>query len=200
LIDRRQLIRSGLALAASLSAGTVSAAVSVSGPAALRRLRPARFVFDRRVAAAVAAARAAAVFGAPAVGIEDDLTRLWYDDLDLEWKRAPMTLAGVTTPQALFILETLAADRGMRVVYRGEHETRPDGRVRHRLSGPAALLDEWPSPSWTAVGARLMRCPASRVTAAIEVETVEPGFAGRRRTAPLRSWIIAPRSPDLEPV
>jgi len=200
VIDRRQLIQSGLVLAAGLPAVAPSAAAWVSSAA--RGLAPERFVFDTRYAEAVEAARVAAAHGVPAVGIEADLTRLWYDDLDLAWKRAPMTLAGVTTPQALFILETLAADRGMRVVYRGEHELRANGCVRHRLSGPRALVDDWPSDmSWAALGARLMHCPTSRATASIELETNEPGFGtGRDRSESLRSWVIAPRSSDSKPV
>ena len=51
---------------------------------------------------------------------DGDLTRLWYERLDLSWKRAPMTLGGVTTAGGLFVLETLAADRGMRVIERVE--------------------------------------------------------------------------------
>lgn len=202
LIGRRQFIRSGLALAAGLPAVAASAAPWVSGAPAVRRLRPERFVFDTRFDEAVAAARAAAAIGARTVGIEADLTRLWYDDLDLEWKRAPMTIAGVTTPQALFILETLAADRRMRVIYRGEHGLDPNERGLHRLTGPSALIDDWPSgPLWPTLGDRLMRCPAGRETAALVLETAELGSpAGRASAESLRSWIIAPRSPDLKPV
>lgn len=202
MIGRRQFVRSGLALAAGLPAVAATAAPWLPGAAAMRRLRPERFVFDARFDAAVAAARVAAAIGVPAVGVEGDLTRLWYDDLDLEWKRAPMTIAGVTTPQALFVLETLAADHRMRVVYRGEHDLEPDGRRLHRLTGPAALIEHWPSgPFWPALGECLMRCPASRATASIDIETVEPeAAAGSARAGSLCSWVIAPRSPDSKPV
>jgi hypothetical protein len=78
------------------------------------------FVFDRRFAAARSAAARHAARNVEAAGFDGDLTQLWYERLDLDWKRAPMTLAGVTTARGLFVLETLAADRGMRVVQREE--------------------------------------------------------------------------------
>ena len=53
--------------------------------------------------------------------IADDLMSLWYDELDLAWRKAPMALGGVTLADALFVLETFARDRDMHVVYRGEH-------------------------------------------------------------------------------
>jgi hypothetical protein len=75
-------------------------------------------VFDRRFADARVAAVRSAADGIPTAGFAGDLTQLWYDRLDLQWRHAPMTLAGVTTAGGLFVLATLAADRGMRVVER----------------------------------------------------------------------------------
>jgi hypothetical protein len=92
-------------------------------------IRLQRFVFDNRFAEAVAAARHAARRGIPLAEFAGDLTPLWYDDLDLEWRRAPMTLAGVTTREGLFVLETLAVDRGMRVAHRGAHGAAKEGHT-----------------------------------------------------------------------
>ena len=72
-------------------------------------------VFDERFAEARAFAAAAAERRIPAAAIRGDITRLFFDDLDLRWKRGPVRLAGYTTPSSLFCLDLLARDRGMRL-------------------------------------------------------------------------------------
>ena len=51
----------------------------------------------------------------PIAAIRGDITKLFFDDLDLRWKQGPVWLTGLTTPAALFCLELLARDRGMRL-------------------------------------------------------------------------------------
>lgn len=50
--------------------------------------------------------------------ISGDVTRLWFDVLDLRWRQPGFVLGGVTGADALFVLEVLARDRGRRVVAR----------------------------------------------------------------------------------
>jgi hypothetical protein len=78
------------------------------------------FVYDLRFAEARALAEQASQRGIAPAPTTGDLMTLWYDYLDLRWKRAPMTLAGLTTHKGLFVLETLAADHGMHVVWRAD--------------------------------------------------------------------------------
>jgi hypothetical protein len=88
--------------------------------------------------------------------------RLWYDELDLAWRKAPMALAGVTLENALFVLETFALDRGMHVVNRGEHGLVENGRIDHRFAGPAALIERLsplPKPWEGALANALTQCP-----------------------------------------
>jgi hypothetical protein len=126
--NRRQFLLSGLAASAA-AAGALpvwrAAAKTAEVPATIgtvaRSLNLERFIFDNRFAESVEAARVAAARGVVLAATAGDLTSLWYHDLDLRWKRAPMTLAGMTTRGNLFVLETLAADRGMRVVSRRDH-------------------------------------------------------------------------------
>jgi hypothetical protein len=201
----------GIALSA-LSFTAVSAMAS-DPPTSAEPLRFERFVFDGRFAEAAFVARRVAVGALRAARIDGDLTALWYDDLDLAWKHRPMTIAGVTTWHGLFVLETLAADRGMRVVYRGRHDAPVNGRARHTLTGPAAMIGDGHALTgqaaiipdtaapgrlfWAALGHAMAHCPASRITGAVEVTTrEEPGA----RAEPLYSWIIAPRSPALNAV
>jgi hypothetical protein len=167
--NRREFLQSGLALPAALTGALTGLQADA---AALRELNLERFIFDGRFPAAVRAARLAAARGIALAETAGDLTSLWYHDLDLRWRRAPMALGGVTTKGALFVLETLAADRRMRVVYRGEHGGRDaTGALTQTLAGRADLF----------------------------AELLPPELASRRPTATepdeaLFSWIIAPRS------
>jgi hypothetical protein len=61
-------------------------------------------------------------------GFDGDITNIWYHDLQPRWQKAPAAIAGLTAHGALFCLERLAWDVGMRVVARAEqnfegHET-----------------------------------------------------------------------------
>ena len=118
MTNRRQVLK--WAAAASAAA---TGALSLRASAAAPRETPQPielFVFDRRFADARVAAARSAANGVETAGFDGDLTELWYDRLDLRWRAAPMTLAGVTTASGLFVLETLALDRRMRVIERLE--------------------------------------------------------------------------------
>jgi hypothetical protein len=196
--SRRQFIQSGLALsAASLTTG-ISAFSLRADETAVTSLRLERFVFDSRFAAAVELARHAAHHGIPLAETAGDLTDLWYHELDLRWRKAPMALAGMTTRGGLFVLETLAADHRMFVVYRGTHSVSRDGGVAHVLSGPAALIARAApnpgTPFLEHLGRTMTECPRDRQRMAVLKLTT----AAEHRPAdeePMFSWIIAPRSP-----
>ena len=57
-------------------------------------------------------------------GIRGDITDLWFHDLDPQWKKQPVAIAGLTAHGPLFCLERLAWDHGMRVVSRVEQGSR----------------------------------------------------------------------------
>ncbi|MBN1238694.1 MAG: hypothetical protein JXB36_09335 [Gammaproteobacteria bacterium] len=202
MASRRQFIQSGLALsAASLPAVSALAAQAAPGGAS-QTLRLERFVVDVRLPQAVELARHAAIRGIPVAETSGDLTEIWRGDFAPRWKQAPMALAGATTRGELFVLETLANDHGMRVVYRGRHDGSKRARARHRLSGPAEVLAGATARahgfsrgfSWSALAGALAACPVGLTpTARLELETeaVAPGPAGDE---PLYTWIIAPRA------
>jgi hypothetical protein len=116
--NRRQVLKWAAAASAAATGALSLGASAATSPESSQPIE--LFVFDRRFADARAAAARRAANGVETTGFAGDLTQLWYDRLDLHWRRAPMTLAGVTTAGGLFVLETLAADRGMRVVERSE--------------------------------------------------------------------------------
>jgi hypothetical protein len=194
--SRRQFIQSGLALSAVSLTG-IPTFTTRADEFDVPSCRIERFVFDTRFAAAVALARHAARHGVTLAETSGDLGDLWYNDLDLRWKQAPMALAGMTTRGGLFILETLAADHRMLVVYRGTHEASQEGGVRHVLSGPAPLVSRATAhsaaPFWERLGRAMHQCPPDgrRVTECTLTTSAEEMSASE----PLFSWVIAPRSP-----
>lgn len=78
-------------------------------------IRYYKAVFDERFGDARAFAAGAKERGIAAAAIRGDITRLFFDDLDLRWRQGPVQLAGFTTPASFFCLDLLARDRGMRV-------------------------------------------------------------------------------------
>ena len=135
IIDRRALLKAGAVVsAAALAPGISVASMTASGH------QIERFVFDTRFTAAVDAGRAAAMKGIQLSSVDGDLTSLWYDDLNLRWKKQPMTLAGVTAEDALFVLGTLAPEYRMRVIHK-------EASGLARMQGPAGS-ESLPLYSW----------------------------------------------------
>jgi hypothetical protein len=192
MANRRDVLKAGAALpAASLVAAPFARALG-----AAQSLPLERFVFDVRFAESGAMAEHAERLGMSLSPIADDLMRLWYDELDLAWRKAPMALAGVTLEDALFVLETFALDRGMHVVYRGEHGLVDNGRITHRFAGPAALIERLsPLPKqWErALASALTHCPVGSPQTA-RADAVTEAAPLSLRDVPLHSWIIAPRA------
>jgi hypothetical protein len=48
-----------------------------------------------------------------------DPTAAWLELLDPLWRNGPATVAGMTSPSALFCIEQMAHSHGMRVIERG---------------------------------------------------------------------------------
>jgi len=110
--NRRTFLKLGLSACA---AGAMSIPASARGIAAPPYYK---MVFDERFDEARAFATAAMERGIPTAAIRGDITKLFFEDLDLRWKQGPVVLAGYTTQASLFCLDLLARDRGMRVSHR----------------------------------------------------------------------------------
>ena len=204
LLDRRRFLQSSVAFSAAASAGMALADGSGSLPPD-GYFQLDRFVVDLDLDDGVAVSRAARRAGLEVSEVRGDMSRLWYDDLDYAWRKSPMVLPGVTAPEGLFVLETLALDRGMRVMYRGEHGPSADQDEFHQLRGPrqvVAPILECLAASATAdaTGAAivqaLMRCPIGR-------QPTDTARAGNRMTGAaavtaadreLVTWLIAPKT------
>ncbi|HUQ50724.1 MAG TPA: hypothetical protein VM692_00795 [Gammaproteobacteria bacterium] len=193
MLNRRDVLRTAAVLPAwALTALPFARAAAASAGV----LTLERFIFDVRFAEAGAIAAQVEQRGVELAPIADDLMTLWYDDLDLAWREAPMALAGVTLVEALFVLETFALDRGMHVVFRGEHGLVENGKVTHRFAGPAPVVQQLsPLPrQWKAAVAKaLTECPLG-APEIVRTQAVSDGAALSLRDMPLVSWIIAPRA------
>lgn len=193
-MNRREVLRTSAVLPAlSLAASPFASALAAGNPGVLAL---ERFVFDVRFAEPGAVAAHVEQRGARLAPVADDLMTLWYDELDLAWRKAPMALAGVTLAETLFVLETFALDRHMHVVFRGEHGLVENGKIKHRFAGPTSLLERLsPLPqAWeSALAAALTECPLGAPETA-RVDLVSDGAALSLRDMPLVSWIIAPRA------
>ena len=115
-ISRRHFVGTG---AAALALAAVRPSRALSRDA----LTPYRVIYDERFEAGRMFAREAATLGWVTRAIRGDVTNVWYQELDVRWKRGPAPIAGVTTAQSLFVLERLSWDVGMRVTAR---ETDPE--------------------------------------------------------------------------
>lgn len=107
MISRRDMLKWGVV--APAVAG-VPAMVQAAVPQGIDAL-----VLDRRFMPAPGDETS---FTAPVKWIEGDVTKLWFEQLDLRWRQPGFVLGGVTGPDALWVLEVLARDRGRRVTAR----------------------------------------------------------------------------------
>ncbi len=85
-----------------------------------------KVIFDERFPSSVAFGQEWKARGAAVYGIRGDITDLWFHDLDLQWKKRPVPIAGLTAHGPLFCLERLAWDHGMRVVSREKQSATHD--------------------------------------------------------------------------
>ena len=119
MASRREFLQAGLAA----SVLPIAASARESAPEALdKRSSFYKVVFDERFPASVAFAGEMKKRGVPVHGIQGDITDLWFYDLYYRCKQGPAAIAGLTAHGALFCLERLAWDHGMRVVYRADVE------------------------------------------------------------------------------
>lgn len=121
MIDRRRILQGGLALSSLPLMTSVSLAAARSAHAgALEHAFLYKVLFDQRFAGSREFGREARDLGHPVHGFNGDITDIWYRDLRPRWQQGPAAIAGLTAHGALFCLERLAWDTGMRVTHRAE--------------------------------------------------------------------------------
>jgi hypothetical protein len=121
MINRRQVLQGGLAATSiPLVAGLSLAPVQTVHAKALEHPALYGVLFDQRFAASRDFGREAQWRGHDVHGFDGDITQVWYRDLHPRWQRGAVAIAGFTAHGALFCLERLAWDVGMRVTHREE--------------------------------------------------------------------------------
>jgi hypothetical protein len=121
MINRRQVLQSGLAATSiPLVAGLSLAPLQAAHAKVLEHPSLYRVLFDQRFAASREFGSQAQWHGQNVQGFNGDITNIWYRDLHPRWQQAPAAIAGFTAHGALFCLERLAWDVGMRVTHRVE--------------------------------------------------------------------------------
>jgi len=203
--SRRRFMAGGLAVSAAASLAAMTSGSARSDPLGLR-LPLHLALFDTRFGAAHTFARALALRGVALAAFDGDVTPIWFEQLDPVWRRHPLTVAGLTTEGALFCLEQLAWDNGMRVAYRGIHAAAADGGTDHVLEssvhrsryvqGRISGAQPWPAQVADLI-ASIDEPPLSAFPSGAHQRSQA---AYRTRSRPARtpsrlvSWLIAPKN------
>ena len=118
MVNRRSVLQ-------QIGAATVVAALvempglAKNGPLSLCVIQ--RAVFDERFAESRAFGDQLCRAGVFTSAIDGDVAKLWYEDLRTQLRQNRAPVAGLTDRIALFCLEELARDVGMRVIFRVDH-------------------------------------------------------------------------------
>jgi hypothetical protein len=197
MASRREFLQGAIAASVlPITSGVAAASPTMPAQARADALRLYKVIFDTRFPGSRAFAERAGKLGAPVHGIKADVTSIWLNDLHSRWQKSPAAIAGVTAPAALFCLERLAWDHGMRAVFHAEHRYAPNGAVQHAvLIGEGLVRAEELSeagPAWIDQIARLItRYPTDRVTSKGATSAGLPSVVDDDHVV-LTSWIIAP--------
>jgi len=121
MASRREFLQAGIAASVLPIAVARNTLAPIEGG---DRVAFYKVIFDGRFPASVAFGEEWKARGAAVHAIRGDITDLWFHDLDLQWKKQPVAIAGLTAHGPLFCLERLAWDHGMRVISRVEQPSR----------------------------------------------------------------------------
>lgn len=186
--SRRRFMQAGIGLAGLAGLAGPAAAAKVGGATHFMH----RIIFDMRFAESRMFGAEADRLGQATVALDGDVGRLWTDHLAPLWSGGPAAIAGMTAPDALFCIERLAYDAGLRLVLRIDHRRHGAGGVDHHCEDDAVLA-AFGSVGRTAFPTRsaeiLMAC--SRHAMALGPTCLAPRRAGDEE--PLISWAFAPK-------
>ena len=194
MTTRRQVIGAGLAL--SVLPGLVEPRMWHASPGP-RSVPVGRLLVDMRFPDAVAMSAHAMPAREVVTALERDVLGVWHDQILPAMRDGDLAaFGGVTNPTTLFLLQTLAADLRMRIVYRADHVRVAQGVMRHVVWGAAPTVsrvargagqDDWR----LRFGQVLRQCHAAGRPAKRTVLTADDASGSPDET--LVSWIIASR-------
>lgn len=134
MVNRREFIETGAAAAAAAALAGISIAgieramtrrfpadTDPTAFAAGQGARPHSVLFDERFASSRRFGATMRRQGFAVHAIRGDVTDVWYERLYPLWKRTPAPVAGLTAYAAMFCLERLAWDHGLRMTRYAAH-------------------------------------------------------------------------------
>jgi hypothetical protein len=199
MASRREFLQVGIAALALPISARAALSPAADAPNSAAPVTPLyKVVYDERFPASVEFGEEARSLGLPTHSIRGDITDLWFHDLDAQWTKKPAAIGGLTAQGALFCLERLAWDHGMRVVFRGDHRYLPAGAIEHELTGPenavrraASLQDD--GDAWALrVAGLIARVPEGLSTPAKATIHSRATAPANTEAEDLISWVIAP--------
>ncbi|MCX7037248.1 MAG: hypothetical protein NT064_11865 [Proteobacteria bacterium] len=193
MTTRRQVIAAGMALGVLPGLAGSQSRLSATSP---QSLAVSQVLMDERFADAVAMGSYAVAAGRAVTTLPRDVLGLWYDQLLPELRSGRLqTLGGITTPDGLFLVRTLAADFRWRVIYEANHLASSTSVMTHRLHGRWAtvsmLAADIQTQDWRQrFASALVGC---HVTGRIGTRTVlTPCSTTGLVAQDLVSWVLAP--------
>jgi hypothetical protein len=191
MVNRRRILQGGIAVTSLPIVASVAWGAAPQPPLAFYKI-----IFDERFEASRRFGTEAQRRGASVHAINGDITRLWYDDLYTRWRNGGAPIAGLTAHGALFCLERLSWDAGMRVVYRADHEPTADGSIQHSAQGTAEMLRAASglrdAQDWSCYAASVvLGCPAVIPGKKKREVFAQASAAVKAEGEALISWVIA---------
>lgn len=207
MTTRRDVLASGVAASITLTPGLAALATDKAPGIAMRQppTKLYKIAFDGRYAAGRAFGDEAKRMGGDVHDIDGDVTPLWFNDLRIRWKHAPVAVAGLTTFSSFLSLRLMAMDAGIRPVYRGYHHL--EKPVRHEMFGPENMLPQSHElrafqRGWETAVARLILTWPQEAAQPVKGESTTLALANERllSSMSLTSWILAPANSEAAPL
>lgn len=195
-VNRRNLVQTGLVASILPLGSTVTGTNLAPSNTGVKATRLHKLLVDRSISESMRLGTYTQGIADEVFTFDGDLTRLWQDELRLQWPNGPRPIGGLTTSSARLVLEQLGRDHGARIVFSADH--RRDGRnVWHQLVGNDDHLrsaELQGDTDWIAAMAKLMAShPLLPSAKPVSVEyTSAAGGGGWGDHHQLTTWILAP--------
>jgi hypothetical protein len=194
MTNRREILQAALAAAVVLPSFGAAAAA----PA---RMPLCKVLYDPRTRAGLAFAATAKRMGAPLHATHGDVTGVWFDELQPQWRQHRTAAAGLTDFHSLFVLDMMARDAGMRAVYIATHQVCARDRFEHRLFGPRDLIRQASLATagygWASSAAGIVTSFPDAVSVAAKYSSIAEARNIELTPCDLVSWVIAPPRRDI---
>lgn len=191
MTNRREFLQAATMLSAAPLVGRVAFA-EAQEPMAVDAV-----LFDSRHQEAQDFGARASRLGARVREIKGDITDVWQQVLLQHWQSEPAAVMGLTERPALFLLERLAWDHGLRVLFEAEHVRATPVLTEHRITSAenpslqhmlVSAGRNWPS----ILAENLIE---GVLHASGQIHPTQSGMASHLdEPVTLYSWIIAPRT------